>query len=681
VAALATLPGLGVGTLWDNSETTYGEVAREILITHDWLVLHLNSRPWFVQPPLYFWSAAALAQVFGVSELTLRLPSALATIATSAVVAYIVALLTTPRAALLAAMILSTSLMQAVVGRLAIMDALLDLTVAVAVLAAFMALRTGNGRWWVAGCAALGLATLTKGLVAPVVVGLIVVPWAGWERRTGRALRLPPVWSRLFGVALFALIVGPWAVALYLAAGPGAFDQLIGHYTVGRYLGTIENQSGPIWYYVPVLILGLFPWFPFLIPAGIEGWRDARRAAGGQDSLARLAIVWTLIPFAFFSLAQTKLPNYIALELPAIAILIGVWFDRVGSGDRARRRVALGWSALVPAVLAGLAFALWAFSRNNRLTEDFQQIRAAFAALGLVILLGSGACFALLLRRRTAWLGPFALGSVSVLVMSIIALAEPIVEHFKPIPQLAAVIERERRPGDVIAIQGVAGGNALVYYARPRITRLGPPGEKAPPPNDPERVLCAAPRAFVITARKRPVPDPTYGRTRRQLAVSNNDVLYLFDGPTCAGRQFPKIHATKSNERHSAPFVRTRRGDTMAAAAISGIDIHTYLVKEPARAIAFWRDTMGLKVTWETEDGAEFELADGSAFGLWRMDDGTWMPGNGIMFAVADVPAAVAELRAKGVSIVAHVEETPICTMAFGEDTEGNHFILHARKA
>ena len=114
---------------------------------------------------------------------------------------------------------------------------------------------------------------------------------------------------------------------------------------------------------------------------------------------------------------------------------------------------------------------------------------------------------------------------------------------------------------------------------------------------------------------------------------------------------------------------------------LHGIDIHTYLVKEPARAIAFWRDTMGLESTWEMEDGAEFALPDGSTFGLWRMDDGSWTPGNGIMFAVDDVAATAAALRAKGVTVGEHIEETPVCFMAFAEDTEGNHFILHRRKA
>ncbi|MDQ6827001.1 MAG: glycosyltransferase family 39 protein, partial [Candidatus Eremiobacteraeota bacterium] len=134
VAMLITLPGLGVGTLWDNSETAYGEVAREILLYHDAVVMHLNGSPWFVQPPLYFWIAAAFAKLFSLSTFALRLPSALATIAMGAAVAYAVVRAAGLRAALYATTILSTSLMQAVVGRLAIMDALLNLAVMVSIL-------------------------------------------------------------------------------------------------------------------------------------------------------------------------------------------------------------------------------------------------------------------------------------------------------------------------------------------------------------------------------------------------------------------------------------------------------------------------------------------------------------------------------------------------------------------
>ena len=92
-------------------------LAREIFLAHDWVVLHLNGSPWFVQPPLYFWLAAICAKNFGVTSFALRLPAALATIAMGAMTAYAVARQVGMRAGIYASLILSTCLMQAIVGR------------------------------------------------------------------------------------------------------------------------------------------------------------------------------------------------------------------------------------------------------------------------------------------------------------------------------------------------------------------------------------------------------------------------------------------------------------------------------------------------------------------------------------------------------------------------------------
>ena len=119
----------------------------------------------------------------------------------------------------------------------------------------------------------------------------------------------------------------------------------------------------------------------------------------------------------------------------------------------------------------------------------------------------------------------------------------------------------------------------------------------------------------------------------------------------------------------------------MSSTRIAGIDITTYLVKDPKRAIAFYRDVMEMTPTWESEQGAEFTLADGSTFGLWHSDEIPWHPTSGVMFAVEDVPAAADHYRRRGAKIETEVEESPVCFMAFGEDSEGNHFILHRRKA
>jgi 4-amino-4-deoxy-L-arabinose transferase-like glycosyltransferase len=530
VAALATLPGLGAGTLWDNSETAYSEVAREIWISHSWIVMHLNGAPWFVQPPLYFWIAALFTRAFGNSEFAYRLPSALATIATAAAVGYVVARLTTLRAAVLSATVLSTSLMQAVVGRLAIMDALLDLTVALAILAWFGTLRTGNRAWWYLGCVAVALGTLAKGPVAPAAAVMIVVPWAFWERAVGRRVFVPRALDLAGGALAFGALVLPWALALERAAGGVAFEQMLGHYTVGRYLGTIENQSGPIWYYVPVIVLGFFPWFAYLVPSSVAAWHAAREERGG---LARLAIVWAVVPFVFFSFAKTKLPNYIALEMPALAIVVALWFD--GISQEKDRRAALWWTAVVPVLIVLLGIATVVFSHDNKLTTELSEIAVPFAALGVAILAGSIACFVLLRSRERGWLAPFALAAANIIVMVIIAvIGEPIVDRFKPIPALAAVIERERRPGDVVAIQSVSGGNGLMFYTRPGIAILnGPADASSDSPNDPRPTICSAPRAFVVTSKKRPPNDPTYGRMRHAIATSNGDVLYLYDGPLC----------------------------------------------------------------------------------------------------------------------------------------------------
>ncbi len=466
-AAFVTLPGLGVGTLWDNSETAYGEVAREILLTHDWTVMHLNGQPWFVQPPLYFWIAALCAKLLGVGTVAMRLPAALATIAMGGAVGYATARIAGTRAGTIAAIILSTSLMQAIVGRLAIMDALLDFAVAAAALWWYRAFEpSGTPRRrdtaMVCGAIALAVGTLAKGPVAPVIAGLVVGGWLLWESRAGR-LAAPRRRAVALAVLAFLAIALPWFVALALRVGPGAIGELIGHYTVGRYTGVIENQRGPVWYYVPVLILGFFPWIAFLPVALVSGLRAASRRGG---SFERFALIWLLLPLAFFSFAGTKLPNYIALLLPAPAILVALWFERVAE-SRARRAAVLS-AASVPLFVGLVAIALTAFARSNRL--DVGTVLPQLLALAWIMLAGSvGTVVALARRASPAW-APYVLAATSgALVLFIALVAEPAAERLKPIPPIAAVIDAQRRPGEAIGVHGASGGNALLFYTVPPV--------------------------------------------------------------------------------------------------------------------------------------------------------------------------------------------------------------------
>lgn len=118
------------------------------------------------------------------------------------------------------------------------------------------------------------------------------------------------------------------------------------------------------------------------------------------------------------------------------------------------------------------------------------------------------------------------------------------------------------------------------------------------------------------------------------------------------------------------------------AFTITGMDLSGYMVKDAARAIAFYRDVLGLEpaLLYPGGRGAEYALPDGSTFGLWGGGGNVmpFQPSNGILFAVDDLDRAVAALEGRGIAVTRR--ETPVCRMATIEDTEGNSVFLHERK-
>ncbi|MDQ6925059.1 MAG: VOC family protein [Candidatus Eremiobacteraeota bacterium] len=99
------------------------------------------------------------------------------------------------------------------------------------------------------------------------------------------------------------------------------------------------------------------------------------------------------------------------------------------------------------------------------------------------------------------------------------------------------------------------------------------------------------------------------------------------------------------------------------------------------RAIAFYRDVLGLQPITESERGAEYEFDDGSTFGLWPGfgPQMPFQPSNGVLFAVDDFDAAIAAVKGHGVEILLQ-HDSASCFLAVVGDTEGNTLTLHKRK-
>ena len=117
--------------------------------------------------------------------------------------------------------------------------------------------------------------------------------------------------------------------------------------------------------------------------------------------------------------------------------------------------------------------------------------------------------------------------------------------------------------------------------------------------------------------------------------------------------------------------------------SITGMDFSGFMVKDAQRAIAFYRDVLGLEPArlYPENRGAEYDLPDGTTFGLWGGGGAVmpFQPSNGILFAVDDINAAAADLRARGITV--RELELTNCSMALLDDTEGNTVALHKRKS
>jgi predicted enzyme related to lactoylglutathione lyase len=119
------------------------------------------------------------------------------------------------------------------------------------------------------------------------------------------------------------------------------------------------------------------------------------------------------------------------------------------------------------------------------------------------------------------------------------------------------------------------------------------------------------------------------------------------------------------------------------ATKVHGIDATYYTVKDLDRATAFYTTLLGAAPNIQVPDMiSEWTLGDDNSFGLYKppAGEGEFHPSGGVMFVVDDVAAAVSAHKVAGVTFHGDIEDTPMCHMAFGQDSEGNGFILHKRK-
>ena len=377
--------GLHVIGLVGADEPRYAQVAREMLQRGDWVTPVLNGHPWLEKPPLYYWGAMlAYKATGGVSDWAARLPSA---ILCSLMIFFIFVWARHFRRGMQldAALITAASAIVIGFGRSASTDMPLTTTFTAAMLCWYGWHSNQNRGWLLAFYLFLGLGTLAKGPVAVLLAGLVIAVFAALRRDWRLVLRTlwPP------GILLYLTVTLPWFIAVQ-RANPEFFRVFFLQHNLERFSTNLYHHAEPFWFYLPVALLALVPWTVFVIAAlvdAVRDWHFSVQQPPGVEDLRTFLMVWFLLPIAFFSLSQSKLPGYILPAIPAGTILLAnfIW-RREQEAEKPST-----WLGLLHAMLSA-AMLVAAFVVPFRLAKQ-ELTKASFlviAALAIVCLFSLG---------------------------------------------------------------------------------------------------------------------------------------------------------------------------------------------------------------------------------------------------------------------------------------------------
>ena len=322
-------------------EGRYAEIPREMVATGDWLTPRLNAIKYFEKPPLQYWATAVAYTLFGEHHWSARLWPAMTGLLCVLLIYFAGRRLFGEVTGFYAALILASSPGFIIVAQINTLDMGLTLFMTATLMCFLLGLTdtaNKNSPWILAAWASAALAVLSKGLIGIVLPAGVIGAYVLLQRDWRLLARLRWGW----GLLIFFAIAAPWFV-LVQQANPEFFDFFFIHEHLDRWRTKIHRRQGAWWYFLPVLIFGILPWFMHLPRALLRGWRD--QPSGGTFRPLRFLVLWSVLIFVFFSVSGSKLPSYIVPIFPALALLMAHTLATVNLKT-------LFWNAVLLAVAA-----------------------------------------------------------------------------------------------------------------------------------------------------------------------------------------------------------------------------------------------------------------------------------------------------------------------------------------
>src|SRR6266567_2601121 len=435
-------------------EPRYAQVAREMLERHDWITPVLGGHPWLEKPPLYYWQAMLAYSVFGMSDVAARVPAGIDV--TLLVIAVYLFFRRFRRGVEVDAALITASC-AGVIGyaRAASMDMALAAAFGGGMLAWWAWRESGKRIYLAVFYVCMGLGMLAKGPVAPFLAAVVIVVFALVAREFRVVLRT--LW--LPGILLFCAIVLPWYVAVQMR-NPQFFREFILQHNLARFSSNLYHHPEPFWYYLPITALAFVPWTVFVVAAFVESvrtWWGTRESVSAETDLELrfnlFVCCWLVVPVAFFSISQSKLPGYILPAIPAGAVLLAGYLRRHLAEEK-EESVSMGL-ALLHALVADAPIVPSLLIASVVTQHRLPAGRPMLVALAVAFVLCAAIALTLVSMLRLRMLRFITLIPVVLSVAAVLKLGATSVDQTlsaRPLAVEIAGVETHQRP---LAVYGV----------------------------------------------------------------------------------------------------------------------------------------------------------------------------------------------------------------------------------
>jgi 4-amino-4-deoxy-L-arabinose transferase-like glycosyltransferase len=458
IGLLAFFPGLGKGSLWDRDETHYAEIAREMLLEKSWAIPYFNGKAFLHKPVFAYWMIGLAYRLFGVNEFSARFFSAVFGLGTCIFTFYIGSFLYDNRTGFLSGLILATGMLPLVIFRAAVTDAYLVFFITGICFFFLKAIRSETNGYYYACYIMMGLATLVKGPIGIVLPAGIILCYLLFSRKFNILKQM----HLLTGIGIIILIVLPWFLKIYSLMGDKFISDFIVKHHLRRFSQPMEGHGGPFWLYIPVVLIGFFPWSVF----SIQSYKTIRDS---DPDAYRFLLGWFGVVFVFFSLASTKLPHYILPLFPALALASGLFWGRILSSDE--KEAAKAENLIIPLKINFIFASLLVIG-----TLAIYFIRSEIASIRLVLnmtILAGGSWLTLkALNKKELRTVFWILPSMQILFLMYASyISIPWVERFRTVIPLASEVGHLAQDQEkVFAFDFFEPG--LVFYSGRQVEKI-----------------------------------------------------------------------------------------------------------------------------------------------------------------------------------------------------------------